>query len=226
MDRVITYNVELQGFDKFVRGLQQLQREQVPFATMYATTLTAKQAQLAIQEGVLPMHFILRRKKWMQQGVRVEPATKAKLEAVVKDIHSFMTLQEVGGEKRPRYGKMLAIPLKRGGARPTPTTVIKKENLPGAVMATGRGFIRGNIMYLRHKHYKRAKRVSIVRGPGAMRTKVVRDKIVAMYALAPEASLKPRYEFAPGVKESVEKGFGKNFRVAFEHAVNTAFSRK
>jgi hypothetical protein len=187
--------------------------DQLPYVTAVALTKTAKGAQQAIQTQVLPAHFELRRTAWMQRNIRVEPATKAKPLAIVKDTYAPMGLQESGGVKLP-YKQFLAVPLK--GARPSPRAL--PSPLPHEVMAMG-GFIRGQVMYLpAYKGKSRNARLGLTRhAPGQAFS---RD-IIPMYALVPRANIPAIYGFEPAVMRTVVETFAANFSEVWR-AVRTA----
>jgi hypothetical protein len=209
--------ISVKGLTETIRELISVDRDQIPFATAKALTLTAKSRQKLVQ-ATLGQRFILRREAWARQGVRIEPATKTKLQAVIKDINPYMALQEEGGQKLPMHGSKVAVPLT--GARPTPRALIREENLPAAVMANG-GFIRGNIMY--RVVLKAGRRKAVSRAIGGIREAANwARKIIAMYALVPHASVKKRYGFEQTVTQGVVDEFRRNFEVTFEEARKTA----
>jgi hypothetical protein len=192
---------------------------QAPFAIAKALTLTAKSRQGKVQAG-LGSRFILRRAGFIKAGVRIEPATKTKLQAVVKDINPFMERQETGGAKLPTHGSMVAVPL--SGARPTPRSLIQPQNMPAAVMQRG-GFIRSNgrasVMYAVAFRAGRRRRDKFTGQLGAAKWS---RKIVPMYALVPSAEVKPRYDFVKTVTDRVGDEFAQIFEQTFTEARRTA----
>ena len=187
--------------------------DQLPYATALALTKTAQAAQQRIRTSELH-RFILRRPAWMERNIRVEPATKAKPLAIVKDTYAPMALQESGGVKLP-YKQFLAVPLE--GARPTLRAL--PHPLPHEVMAMG-GFIRGQVMYLpAYQGKSRNARLGLTRhAPG----RAFSREIIRMYALVARATIKPAYGFEAAVMQVVQEQFAENFRAAFEQAVRTA----
>jgi hypothetical protein len=192
---------------------------QAPFAIAKALTLTAKSRQAKVQQG-LGSRFILRRASFIKSGVRIEPATKTKLQAVVKDINPFMERQETGGTKLPTHGSMVAVPL--SGARPSPRSLISPENMPAAVMQRG-GFIRTvggrSIMYAVAFKAGRRKRDKFTKQLGAANWS---RKIVPMYVLVHSATVRPRYEFEKTVTTGIEDEFAQNLEQTFAEARRTA----
>jgi hypothetical protein len=184
---------------------------QARFATAVALTRTAVKARDVVRKELLEL-FTIRRVSWAQKGVRAVPATRQNLQAVVEDINAYMVLQQTGGTKIP-YGKFIAVPLE--GARPTPTALIKPEDMPKAVMAAG-GFIRGNVMYRAKQVYKKQRRRKGLVGP--VNASRQRNQIVPMYALVSRAHLVPRYGMDTLVAKTVSEVFGAEFARAFAQA--------
>jgi hypothetical protein len=111
----------------FIRQLDRVQRKQVPFALARALTWTAQECQKAIQDQI-PKTFSVSKKWWMKQqptGIKIKPAKKNKLWALVYTNAYFARLQEEGGIKTPLRAGKLQIPTdkvpksrrKAGGAR-------------------------------------------------------------------------------------------------------------
>lgn len=202
----------IEGAQETVAYYRDLAGNQLPFILALALTRTGQDCQGAVrarQEQV----FILRHKAFIQAGVRIEPATKAKPQVVVKDIDLFMGLQEEGGTKVP-YGKFLAVPLK--GARPTARSLV--SILPKDVMARG-GFIRGNIMYMVTFKRQRAKRLAQSLGRNFMQGAEWDRGILPMYALVPKADVKARYGFVLTVTRKAQEVFPQRFGEAFQKTI-------
>lgn len=111
------------------RAIEQLKSlaalQQVQFATARALTLTAVEVQRQVR-AEMPARFTLRR-QWIVNGIRVEKATKQKLEALVFSRDDFMGLQEFGGTKDPRK-RFLAIPTR--AVRRTKSDIVAKRDRP------------------------------------------------------------------------------------------------
>lgn len=98
------------------RYLQGLRKDQVPFATAYALTQTAKDAQSNIIEEM--QRVFDRPKPYTLNGTYVKPATKRNLVALVKLKDGY--LGDAGEQsKRGTPDKYLAAQVKGGARRPT-----------------------------------------------------------------------------------------------------------
>lgn len=209
--------VVIQNTDRVIQNFRGIHDDQLPFAMARSLTGIAKQAQDSVQTA-LPARFTIRRLAWARGGIRVEAATKRDLFAVVKDIHSYMQLQEEGGTKLPQFGRFLAVPL--SGARRSVTAIVDKADLPGAVMASGLGFIRGNVMY--RANFVRSSSRRGFRGVKGFNSGSWSRKIIPMYALVPKASVPARYGFVDIVKKVVGRRWEQEFAQAFAKAVETS----
>ena len=79
--------------------------------------------------AAMPQRFVLR-SNWIVQGIRVDKATKQKLEASVYSRDKFMGLQEYGGPKHP-HGNNLAVPTSL--VRRSPKDRIRRSETPKAL---------------------------------------------------------------------------------------------
>lgn len=108
---MIAFNVK-SNVKQFVKGLDRIQKRQVPFATTRALTWTAKEAQKKLQDA-MPSTFNVTKKWWLAKqptGIKVKSAKKADLEAVVYTLAYFAKLQEDGGIKLPFAGRGIMVP--------------------------------------------------------------------------------------------------------------------
>ena len=193
--------IEIKGLKETIKFLDDLSKSQLPYATARALTMTAKDVQTEIIR-TLPNRFILR-SNWYQQsnalGFRVKSATKNNLSAIVGTAADWMPLQEEGGTKIPR-GKMLALPSLN--VRRNKREKIVKSQRPRALLASGKAFIKGDVIYLRY---------------GGKKNKHLR----LMYTLQPKADVHAALHFLETGKKIIDQKFNQNFGTAMNDALRT-----
>ena len=121
--------------DKASKHLRLWERDQLPYASALGLTRIAKRAQTKVKRNI-PRRFIMR-KKWIQTGIRINPATKQQLWSRVYSRDDFMALQETGGIKRPQR-RALSIPV---GIRKDKQANITKAKRPAALLKKPNHFI-------------------------------------------------------------------------------------
>jgi hypothetical protein len=110
------------------RALRQ-SRKQAVFAAAVALTRTAQEAQGEVV-AELPERFTIRT-GWVARGIRIQPARRDRLEAVVYSRDEFMARQETGGTKEGRNGKSVAKPVE---VRRNPGQTTRPSRWPGALL--------------------------------------------------------------------------------------------
>jgi hypothetical protein len=201
--------------------------DQLPMAIARGITFTAKDAQASVLRE-LPLRFTLRKAGWMKANIKIVPALKADREpwASVEDtggpqgqILRDMGLQEEGGEKLPTHGRWICVPI-LGGARKSRGASIRDEDLPGPLMKSGQGFIRGGVMFRRV--FERHSSVRGFKGVGGFSGGSWINRIIPMYVLVTEAQIRKRYGFVETVGVVVQQMWPREFEAAFQWAVRTA----
>ena len=174
----------------------------------------------------------------MLSGVRIEAATKANLTARVFDVHGdaewmashndhpkqpFMAYQETVHMKAAWGDKeYVAVPLR--GARPSFGSLIKREDLPRAIMEKG-GFIHavGSTLILFKVDWRNKGRV---RGHGGFDAigprNARRTQVVPMYALVHSWPVQARYGFVVDGKRVILDTYAQEFAKALNQAIRTA----
>jgi hypothetical protein len=201
--------------NKFVRDLDHIQRNQVPFATATALTWTVKEAQKQLQEQ-MPKTFNTTRKWWMARqptGIKIKSAKKKDLypEAVVYIEAYFAQLQEEGGAKIPFKGRGILVPSDRvpkygrkaGGSK---KVMAQKKILRCGGKATGDPIVT---------------MPNGKRGVFKRRTKK-RLPIDLIYSYVPQAQIRPRMMFKGRAAHIAIKRFDDLFAKSLAMALKTA----
>lgn len=117
---------------------EQMSAKNMKFAVAKTLTNLAQESQEQVRRE-MPRKFTIRR-PWVVNGIRIRPAARDRLEAVVYSLDSggrrgFMTRQEFGGVKTPEGGKHIAIPLK--AVKPNARTIIPQYMKPKSLLMYG-----------------------------------------------------------------------------------------
>ncbi|MEM9369544.1 MAG: hypothetical protein AAGA26_00170 [Pseudomonadota bacterium] len=204
--------LDFAGLNRWITS--KTQRE-IPFATTLSLTWTAKDAQRDVQER-LPERFTIRR-SWVAKGIRIKPARKstsiARIASEVGTVDDFMGLQEEGGTKRARSGR-LAVPY---GARKTRTSVTPRSKWPGAMLKKRGVFTApvkpGSRVLAVWK--RRGRRRTMSRGASRGQRK---QPIVLQYVLTNSVRVRERWQFREGVARTVDQRLAVNFAKGFDRA--------
>lgn len=186
---------------------------QVRFATAYMLTQLAKDAQGAAHARI--EQAFDKPTRFTQTAIAIKPATKANLTSVVfaKDIQAgYLAIQETGGERTPRPGAPVIVPvqigvnahgniprgkLKREVAKPT--TFVSRQDTP-------------RTRHLPPGIYQRFKQG---RGKTARPPRL-------LVALEKVARYRPRFRFRETVREAVETNIDRRWVEAVRRALETA----
>ncbi len=189
-----------------IAALDDTRRRQVPFAITLLATRLARYSQAKAREQ-LPGQFPDaqarggRGLRWVSQGIRIEPATKANPQATVYDRDWFMYFQEAGGEKRPIHSAFMAIPhgkLQRGGVRWSQSEALRQPRVFVNQFQNSWWFI--------------GQRVGLERYPFAV-----------LYVLKPTVKVQPRLGLAETVHSVVQdRDIAVEFNEAMREAVRTS----
>lgn len=207
---------------EFSRELDDVARQQVPFALANTLSRTAEEA-VDMNRSKLPGRFTIRT-GWIAKGYRVKHARKDSLLAVISHKDKFMVLQEEGGTKTPTTAKSVAVP---EGARPTPSATTPRSKWPGAVLKHA-GFVVHkpgfDLLFQRVQHTKRGKVRKSKRNLAlaALPNKGKDPNVRLMYVLKRAVKIKPALHLVDDVKETLRTRLAINFDGFLKSAIRSA----
>lgn len=186
-----------------VRGVVTFE-EQLTYAAARALTQTARQSQAASVEAI--RRTFTTRGTWYlpgsRFGVRVTPATKARLESAVRTAADWLIPHETGEDKVAGGGGLLAVPLVgRGRPRPSQGAKVRADLKPRALGR--RGVVietrRGPVLFARQDR-----------------------RLVAFYGLERRARIRKRSTVVEPTVRTFAGNFGDNLAGAIAEALRTA----
>lgn len=200
---------------------------------------TLDEAQAAIQGG-LPGKFTLRRQTFVRNTIYRKPredwATKDRLEARVRVNEDRNVLEkfEEGGDKRPRSGKALGIPV-LGGARPTKGAVVPEKFKLKALFFSQQGLLSQARSIAGTK--KRTGRKALLRASGkkyvSMNGKVFEivgtkatPRLKLLWVFKPSVRIAPKLRFVETGKRVIDRRGLSNILGAIEVEVTRGLTTK
>ena len=101
--------ISLQIKSKASDELAAIASKHIPFAVAKTLTQIAQQSQQEVRKNIREKFFIRKKSGGFESSIRIKPATKTKLTAEVYTMAAFAALQQTGGVKKAKDGR-LAIP--------------------------------------------------------------------------------------------------------------------
>jgi hypothetical protein len=101
--------ISLQIKSKASEELAAIASKHIPFAVAKTLTQIAQQSQSEVRKSIKEKFFIRKKSGGFESSIRIKPATKTKLTAEVYTMAAFAALQQTGGVKQAKDGR-LAIP--------------------------------------------------------------------------------------------------------------------
>lgn len=101
--------ISLQIKSKASEELAAIASKYIPFAVAKTLTQIAQQSQQEVRKSIKEKFFIRKKSGGFESSIRIKPATKTKLTAEVYTMAAFAALQQTGGVKQAKDGR-LAIP--------------------------------------------------------------------------------------------------------------------
>lgn len=192
--------IDPKEFVKLKKFLTDVERRQIPFAQKNAMNDVMFSARRTIVDTTWPQSVTVRNKRFMGAAMRIEKATKRKLDVLMYDrfLRGFLGWQIQGGNRTPARGAGIAVP--------TTFTESKRSKTTGKM---GKAWQPRNPKFT----YNREKQI------------VTDPKRGRMYTVKGQVTIKPAFPFYVTVANVIDKRFPKLFEKAFNHAVNTAIRR-
>jgi len=107
LEKVAIINIQFEN--KATENLNQIAKKQIPFAVARTLTNIAQKSQEEVRKNIREKFFIRKKSGGFESSIRIKPATKTKLTAEVYTMAAFAALQQTGGAKKAKDGR-LAIP--------------------------------------------------------------------------------------------------------------------
>lgn len=101
--------ISLQIKSQASEELAAIASKHIPFAVAKTLTQVAQQSQQEVRKSIKEKFFIRKKSGGFESSIRIKPATKIKLTAEVYTMAAFAALQQTGGVKKAKDGR-LAIP--------------------------------------------------------------------------------------------------------------------
>ena len=102
---IITFEIK----NTAIKELYQISKKQIPFAVAKTLTNIAQKSQDEVRKNIREKFFIRKKSGGFESSIRIKPATKTSLTAEVYTMATFAVLQQTGGTKTAKDGR-LAIP--------------------------------------------------------------------------------------------------------------------
>ena len=102
---IISLQIKSQASDE----LAAIAKKHIPFAIAKTLTNVAQKSQDEVRKNIREKFFIRKKSGGFESSIRIKPATKTNLTAEVYTMAAFASLQQTGGIKKAKDGR-LAIP--------------------------------------------------------------------------------------------------------------------
>jgi hypothetical protein len=189
---------------EFRRSVGRFARNQVPFAIAQALTWTVQDTRDRLVKD-LPRTFTIR-SKWTERGLRISPAKKTDLRAVVGSRDEYMAEQAVGAVKE---GKGASVPVR---ARPRKTSRTTRGKWPGAMLAKGafkRKGARGATLVFKPLKGRKRKRGR------------ARGRLKLMWVLARRVRVTARWDLEGTLRATAKRRWVRNMAYSWKRALAT-----
>jgi len=175
--------------DQATKSLSQIASRQIPFIAAKSLTNVAQKSQAEVKKHIRDEFHIRKKSGGFESSIRIKPANKKNLTSQIYTMAAFASLQQTGGKKKARDGR-LAIPIYNNIKDVKRKTA---KNTPSAYLA-------GDAFKMRTKS---GKEVIAQRKRGGLKI---------LYFLRKEADIEKRFDMVEVTTEAVNDSFGMIFR--------------
>jgi hypothetical protein len=204
--------------------------KQLPFAMSKAINTALVKAQ-AKQLAHMQREFTIRRPQFAKLSTKITKfAKKTSLIGEIAiappgDRADIFAKFELGGTKRPKDGRNIAIPITGSPVKKSARTIVSDQNRPKALLSGA------TTIQTRSGKVKAVKRAKSFGGaflipahdgkPGGIFIRAGK-KVKLAYTLQPKAEIKPRLDFVETVSTSINQTWAEDFAREFANAMRTA----
>jgi hypothetical protein len=189
--------VNLHLEDQATKSLSQIASRQIPFIAAKSLTNVAQKSQAEVKKHIRDEFHIRKKSGGFESSIRIKPANKKNLTSQVYTMAAFASLQQTGGKKKARDGR-LAIPIYNNIKDVKRKTA---KNSPSAYLA-------GDAFKMRTKS---GKEVIAQRKRGGLKI---------LYFLRKEADIEKRFDMVEVTTKAVNDSFGMIFRRNLQDVLN------
>jgi len=183
--------------DQATKSLSQIASRQIPFIAAKSLTNVAQKSQAEVKKHIRDEFHIRKKSGGFESSIRIKPANKKNLTSEVYTMAAFASLQQTGGKKKARDGR-LAIPIYSNIKDVKRKTT---KNSPSAYLA-------GDAFKMRTKS---GKEVIAQRKRGSLKI---------LYFLRKEADIEKRFDMVEVTTKAVNDSFGMIFRRNLQDVLN------
>ena len=181
--------VNLHLEDQATKRLSQIASKQIPFIVAKSLTNVAQKSQAEVKKHIRDEFHIRKKSGGFESSIRIKPANKKNLTSQIYTMAAFASLQQTGGKKKARDGR-LAIPIYNNIKDVKRRTT---KNSPSAYLA-------GDAFKMRTKS---GKEVIAQRKRGGLKI---------LYFLRKEADVEKRFDMVEVTTKAVNDSFGMIFK--------------
>jgi hypothetical protein len=182
---IISLHLENQA----IKSLSQIASRQIPFIAAKSLTNVAQKSQTEVKKHIRDEFHIRKKSGGFESSIRIKPANKKNLTSQVYTMAAFASLQQTGGKKKARDGR-LAIPIYNN------IKDIKRKTAKNSPSA----YLAGDAFKMRTKS---GKEVIAQRKRGGLKI---------LYFLRKEADVEKRFDMIEVTTRAVNDSFGMIFR--------------